>query len=92
MYDITNRLSFEHVAKWIDEVQENGQPQIVVLLVGNKTDLKHLRSISTAEGQAYADQHSLLFCETSALENDNVEPAFRLLLKSEQQTFHPSAN
>jgi GTPase SAR1 family protein len=85
---IDNHLNM--FSKWIDEVQENGQPDMAVLLIGNKTDLKHLRSVSTAEGEAYAQQKSLLFFETSALENAFVEEAFQVLLKRRWSPFFRS--
>ena len=49
---------------------------MVILLIGNKNDLEHRRMVSTAEGQAFADQHGLFFLETSAKTAYNVETAF----------------
>lgn len=39
MYDITKEGSFMSVKKWIDEVKEHAEPEIVIMLVGNKLDL-----------------------------------------------------
>jgi hypothetical protein len=46
---------------------------MVLMLVGNKLDLKHLRQVSTDIGAAYAQRNNLAFIETSALDGENVE-------------------
>ena len=40
MFDITRRESFKHALTWLDEVREHGNAQIVVTLIGNKSDLE----------------------------------------------------
>ena len=60
----------------MSELREHSDPDIVVMLVGNKVDLKHLRAVNTEDAREFAGQHNLLFVETSALESTNVEEAF----------------
>lgn len=43
VYDVTKNVSFEHVEKWLKELKDNADPNIVVMLVGNKSDLYDLR-------------------------------------------------
>lgn len=50
------------------------------MLVGNKSDLRHLRGVSTEDSQAFAEKEGLFFIETSALESTNVEQAFQIIL------------
>jgi Ras-related protein Rab-2A len=76
VYDITRRDTFSHLGRWLEEAQSHAQPNMVILLIGNKNDLEDRRAVSTAEGQAFADQHGLLFLETSAKTAYNVEAAF----------------
>lgn len=76
VYDITRKDSFLHLAKWLDEARQNGNPGMVVMLVANKTDLEGRRMVSTEEGQRFAQEHGLLFLETSAKSAVNVEEAF----------------
>lgn len=53
---------------------------IVIMLVGNKSDLRHLRAVPTDEARNFSEHHSLSFIETSALDSTNVETAFHNIL------------
>ncbi|XP_058744128.1 ras-related protein RABA4c-like [Vicia villosa] len=79
-YDISNRHSFNHIEKWLDELQHHADKNIVVMLVGNKSDLSSIRQVSIEEAEDLAKQKGLFFIETSALDSNNVEPAFLGLL------------
>ena len=76
VYDITKEASFENVAKWLAELQENATADITITMIGNKTDLHGARAVSTEQGRAYAEEHRLAFIEASALNGGNVEAAF----------------
>jgi len=82
VYDITRRDTFQHLGRWLEEAQQHAQPNMVILLIGNKNDLEDRRAVSTEEGQAFADANGLLFLETSAKTAYNVEQAF---LKTAQE-------
>jgi len=75
VYDITRRDSFNSLKGWLAEVRENSK-EMVIMLIGNKSDLENLRSTLLAEGQKFADDNGLLFMETSAKTNTNVDEAF----------------
>ncbi|CDW78912.1 gtp-binding protein ypt3 [Stylonychia lemnae] len=76
VYDVTSMQSFQHVANWLKELKQYADSNIVILLVGNKTDLKDKREVKKEDAAQYADQHSLAFIETSALDCSNVDLAF----------------
>lgn len=76
VYDITRRDSFLHLTRWLEEARQNGNPNMSVMLIGNKSDLEHRRAVSTKEGETFAQQHGLIFLETSAKTATNVESAF----------------
>eukprot|EP01018_Ginkgo_biloba_P031592 Gb_05955 [translate_table: standard] len=80
VYDITRHVAFENVERWLRELQDHTDKNIVVMLVANKSDLRHLRAVSTEDGQAFAEREGLYFIETSALESTNVENAFKQVL------------
>ena len=80
VYDITNQNSFENLERWMKEIQNNCGNDVSIILVGNKMDLKHLRSISEKDGNDFANSNNCLFIETSALDSTNVNKAFELLI------------
>jgi len=57
----------------------------VIMLVGNKSDLRHLRAVPTEEAKEFASQNGLSFIETSALDASNVELAFQNELTGRSQ-------
>lgn len=72
--------SFENVSRWLKELRDHADSNIVVMLAGNKSDLRHLRSVKTEDAQAFCEREGLSFIETSALEATNVEKAFQQTL------------
>lgn len=80
VYDITKTASFENVSRWLKELRDHAESSIAVMLVGNKSDLRHLRSVKTEDAQAFCEREGLSFIETSALEATNVEKAFQQTL------------
>ncbi|CAD6272348.1 unnamed protein product [Miscanthus lutarioriparius] len=80
VYDITKRQSFDNVHRWLRELRDHADSSIVIMMVGNKSDLTHLRAISEDEGKALAEKEGLFFLETSAMEAINVEEAFQTII------------
>ncbi|ERM97638.1 ras-related protein RIC2 [Amborella trichopoda] len=80
VYDVTRQATFENVERWLKELRDHTDPNIVVMLIGNKSDLRHLVAVSTEDGKSFAERESLYFMETSALESTNVENAFAEVL------------
>jgi len=58
MYDVTMPPTFANIKRWIEELRDHAGPDIVTLLVGNKTDLESRRSVSTEEAAAFAGASS----------------------------------
>ncbi|KAL8184312.1 UNVERIFIED_CONTAM: Ras- protein Rab-25 [Gekko kuhli] len=81
VFDITKHQSYDVVERWLKELYDHAEATIVVMLVGNKTDLAHSREVPTEEAKMYAENNGLLFVETSALDSTNVELAFETVLK-----------
>lgn len=80
MYDIAKHLTYENVERWLRELRDHADQNIVIMLVGNKSDLRHLRAVPTDEAKAFAERNGLSFIETSALDSTNVETAFQNIL------------
>ena len=85
MYDITAHSSFRGLERWREEAKSHAKQDSVVTLVGNKIDMKHLRTVERTEAQKYAEQQQLSFIETSASESTNVELAFESII---QEMYH----
>lgn len=80
VYDISKHLTYESAERWLKELYDHGDPHMVVMLVGNKSDLDTLRTVPTDEAKDFADKRGLMFMETSALDSTNVEAAFHEIL------------
>uniref|UniRef100_A0A3Q2NT58 small monomeric GTPase n=1 Tax=Fundulus heteroclitus TaxID=8078 RepID=A0A3Q2NT58_FUNHE len=80
VYDIAKHLTYENAERWLKELQDHADSNIVIMLVGNKSDLRHLRAVPTEEAKGFAEKNGLSFLETSALDSSNVELAFQTIL------------
>jgi Ras-related protein Rab-6A len=83
VYDVSNRASFLNAAKWVEDARAERGNDVVICLVGNKTDLGNdKRQVSTEEGEERARKDNLLFMEVSAKAGYNVKSLFRKLATS----------
>ena len=79
VYDITQRASFLNTSKWIEDVRNERGNDVIVVLVGNKTDLTERRQVSVEEGEDKAQKEGILFIESSAKAGFNIKSLFRKL-------------
>eukprot|EP00330_Aristerostoma_sp_ATCC50986_P007722 CAMPEP_0114590690 /NCGR_PEP_ID=MMETSP0125-20121206/12904_1 /TAXON_ID=485358 ORGANISM="Aristerostoma sp., Strain ATCC 50986" /NCGR_SAMPLE_ID=MMETSP0125 /ASSEMBLY_ACC=CAM_ASM_000245 /LENGTH=184 /DNA_ID=CAMNT_0001788361 /DNA_START=57 /DNA_END=611 /DNA_ORIENTATION=+ len=87
VYDITKANTFESVEKWFKDIREYAEPNAVIMVVGNKCDLEHIRSIKTEEVANFAESKDIAYIETSALESTNVDLAFQRVIGEIYQLF-----
>jgi len=76
VYDITRRETFEHLTEWLEDCRKYSNPNIAIMLIGNKSDLEEKRAVGRDEGEKFAKDNGLFFLETSAKTDDNVDEAF----------------
>lgn len=81
VYDITRRTSFDSVKRWLEELTTHCDTAVARMLVGNKSDLEGIRDVSVEEGKTFAEEEGLFFMETSALNAENVQTAFEMVIK-----------
>ncbi|KAK2107988.1 Ras- protein Rab-11B [Saguinus oedipus] len=74
VYDIAKHLTYENVEHWLKELQDHADSNIVIMLVGNKSDMCHLQAGPLMR------PNNLSFIETSALDSTNIEEAFKNIL------------
>jgi Ras-related protein Rab-2A len=75
VYDISRRDTFNHLTRWLEEARQHANPKMVIMLIGNKSDLEK-REVAFEEGEKFANDNGLIFLETSAKTAQNVEEAF----------------
>ena len=76
VYDVTDKDSLKNLEFWIGLTKENASSNFINFLVGNKNDLEKKREVSKEEGEEFAKKHNLIFMETSAKNNSNVQKLF----------------
>ncbi|XP_054685509.1 ras-related protein Rab-17 isoform X2 [Grus americana] len=96
VYDITNKETLNRAKLWLRDLEKEFLPdEIVIALVGNKTDLAADREVATEEGEEFARTKGLLFVETSAKSNHHVNDIFmaiaqELLQREQKKASAPS--
>ena len=56
VYAINSRESFNHINDWHNEIKIYSNPDVKIILIGNKSDLKDEREISYEEAQQLKDE------------------------------------
>ncbi|KAK0512113.1 hypothetical protein JMJ35_005241 [Cladonia borealis] len=82
VYDISNLKSFHNTRKWIDDVRGERGQDVIIVLVGNKTDLGDKREVSSQMGEEEARKSGAIFMETSAKVGANVKALFRRIAQA----------
>lgn len=78
VYDITSQISFKDINNWIELAFSNNKNCVVNCLIGNKSDLKNKREVTTQQGEELAKMRNFFFFETSALNAENVDNLFEM--------------
>lgn len=77
---------------WIEELRQHTDDKVVLMLVGNKIDLRHLRAVESETASAFAEEKKMRFVETSALNAMNVDVAFESALRKIYETVREQEN
>jgi len=96
VYDVTSRESYNHVSSWLNDARSLANPDIAIVLVGNKVDLTSEREVTFLEASRFAQENGLIFLETSALTGEGVSEVFlkcgrTILTKIESGALDPDA-
>ena len=86
IYDISNYNSFTNVEKWYDSLSNVNKEEAIFFLVGNKVDLVEERKVKEEEGKTFAEEHSFIFQEISALTGDGIQELFMNKLLTQIRT------
>jgi len=78
IYDVTRRETFDNIEKWNKEAKQD-ESDVMLILIANKIDLENERKVTEEEGKALAEKLQIPYLETSALNKDIVDEAFKTL-------------
>ena len=92
VYDITRKSTFDNIDKWIGDLKNNGDENMIVYLVGNKSDLNDMREIRKDEAMTKSEKYNIAFSETSALYGDNIHKIFQDLMEKVYINFYRNVN
>lgn len=82
MFCLLDAKSFQNTKKWIDDVRAERGNSVIIVLVGNKTDLNDKREVTTQQGEEEAKKNNLMFVETSAKLGHNVKNLFKRIAQA----------
>ena len=86
IYDISKYESFNNIDKWYSSLNNLNKKEIIFAVVGNKCDLDYNRKVQIEEAQKYANEHSCIFQEVSAMNGDGIQELFMNKLIDEIRT------
>jgi Ras-related protein Rab-5C len=76
VYDITSRASLDKAKNWIRDLRRSADPNVLICLAGNKTDLEENREVTKEEASKYAEEEGLIWKETSAKTGEGIADMF----------------
>lgn len=97
LFDLSNRDSFENVEKWLQDVKDVARDDVVLILIGNKSDLEGKRQVTHDEASDFAQKHNMKYFEVSAKTGDNVSEAISACVAQieknlDEGSFRPTAS
>ena len=86
IYDISKYESFNNIDKWYSSLNNLNKKEVIFAVVGNKCDLDYNRKVQIEEAQKFANKHSCIFQEVSAMNGDGIQELFMNKLIDEIRT------
>ena len=66
VFDLTRKETFRNVSRWVEDVKNNSNKDVIMVLVGNKCDMIPERMVSREDALKLARDYEMLYIETSA--------------------------
>ena len=76
IYDITQKVTFEKIESWYNDIKNIAPPDVIIFLIGNKIDMNQKREVEYNNGKNFAIEKDILFYEVSAKNGTNVGSTF----------------
>ena len=80
VYDISDESSFNHLLYWYNYIKDAADEDIIIYLIGNKSDLiyEEGRSVKKKDAMEFANKYKLHgYAECSAKNNENIQETFK---------------
>lgn len=90
MFDVTNNYSFESINHWYKDLTQLAEPNVKIVLVGNKTDLSEERVVKESKARKWAEDRKIKYFECSAKSLKNIDEAFFALIEGKDNDFGES--
>ena len=86
-YDVTNEQSLESLNYWLNELNDKVEVDNMILcLAGNKNDVESSKKmVPTSKGKAFAEEHNMIFYETSAKTGAGIKELFQTIAVKEYE-------
>ena len=81
VFDLTKRQTYEHVQKWMNDINRFAKENVLKLIIGNKSDLTNEIQVSYEEVRALASQMKATYFSVSAKKNENINEFFEAATK-----------
>ncbi|KCZ76008.1 hypothetical protein H311_03002 [Anncaliia algerae PRA109] len=82
VFDLTQRKTLtQSINHWLIQLREFSRKDMIIILIGNKSDLTEQREVTKEEANKIADENGMVYFETSALSGDNVNKSFYELVR-----------
>jgi small GTP-binding protein len=77
LFDLTNERSYTSLERWLTDVREIAEKDVIIVIIGNKADLAEAREVRTSDAEAFAAANHASYFETSALTGQNISEAIQ---------------
>ena len=80
-FDVTRIETFNSIGRRIQDIRDHCRAGVTLMLIGTKCDLRDKRAVLKEKAEQFADEHDMLYFETSAKEKINVQSAFEQMIE-----------
>ena len=76
VFDLTKLETFEHVKRWIEDINKYAKENVLKFLIGNKSDLVQKRQVNFSDIRTFSSRMNTTYFEVSAKNNEGVNEFF----------------
>lgn len=81
-FDITVKSSFSSLNQWLKDIKNQVKENVLIIIVGNKIDLKSKRTVTQEEAEKFCSEKELQYVETSAITGEGIKKLFEIITRS----------